>query len=264
MSAASAGCPSSAAGAYPGHAPDDATPSVAAQGDAPTRVEPTGRLARISGPAASTGLPTDASSMNERLSRLQELDGAALREEWRRLCRSEPPRVSRDLLMRAIAYRLQELAFGGLPKWARQSLAGSAIGSDPSDPSDPGEQAPMAAEPRLRPGVRLVREWRGRTHAVIVLGDGFEFEGRPYRSLTQIAREITGAHWSGPRFFGLKDCKRRTGPGETEADATSRKAAGATEAAEANARADNGRPEVISADARRRRGHCLRQEVRHD
>jgi len=150
--------------------------------------------------------------MNERLSRLQELDGAALREEWRRLCRSEPPRVSRDLLMRAIAYRLQELAFGGLPKWARQRLAGSAIGSDPSDP---GEQAPKAAEPRLRPGARLVREWRGRMHAVIVLGDGFEFEGRPYRSLTQIAREITGAHWSGPRFFGLKDRKatNRTGRG---------------------------------------------------
>ena len=200
--------------------------------------------------------------MNERLSRLQELDGAALREEWRRLCRSEPPRVSRDLLMRAIAYRLQELAFGGLPKWARQRLAGSAIGSDPSDP---GEQAPKAAEPRLRPGARLVREWRGRTHAVIVLGDGFEFEGRPYRSLTQIAREITGAHWSGPRFFGLKDRKRPTGPGEAEADATSREAAGATEAAEANARADNGRPEVISADARRRRGGGTSgNEVRHD
>ena len=184
--------------------------------------------------------------MNERLSRLQELDGAALREEWRRLCRSEPPRVSRDLLMRAIAYRLQELAFGGLPKWARQRLAGSAIGSDPSDP---GEQAPKAAEPRLRPGTRFVREWRGRTHAVIVLGDGFEFEGRPYRSLTQIAREITGAHWSGPRFFGLKDRKRRTGPGEAGAEATWRKAVGATEVADGNERAGKGSPKVMSANA---------------
>ena len=117
--------------------------------------------------------------MNERLSRLQDLDGAALREEWRRLCRLEPPRISRDLLMRAVAYRLQGLAFGGLPKWARQSLAGSAIGSDPSDP---GESAPTQVEPRLKPGARLIREWGGRTHAVIVLNDAFEFEGRPYRS----------------------------------------------------------------------------------
>ena len=160
--------------------------------------------------ADPTSSPSTATLLRARLDRLQDLDGGALREEWRRLCRSEPPRTSRNLLLRAIAYRLQEAEFGGLPRWARQRLNGSAIGSDASDP---GEQAPMAAEPRLRPGARLVREWRGRTHAVIVLGDGFEFEGRPYRSLTQIAREITGAHWSGPRFFGLKDRKRPTGGG---------------------------------------------------
>jgi hypothetical protein len=61
----------------------------------------------------------------------------------------------------------------------------------------------LAAQPRLKPGARLVREWHGRTHTVVVVEDGFEFEGRLYRSLTSIAREITGAHWSGPRFFGL-------------------------------------------------------------
>jgi hypothetical protein len=163
----------------------------------------------------------DAGSINERLSRLQDLDGAALREQWRRLCPSEPPRISRDLLMRAVAYRLQELELGGLPKWARQSLAGSTIGSDPSDP---GEVAPTLAESYLKPGARLVREWRGRTHTVIVLDDSFEFEGRSYRSLTQIAVEITGAHWSGPRFFGLKDRKRTIGLLEGHADATSHEA----------------------------------------
>jgi len=177
--------------------------------------------------------------MNERLSRLQELDSAALREEWRRLCRSEPPRISRDLLMRAIAYRLQELAFGGLPKWARQSLAGSAIDSDLSDRGAP---APKQAEPRLKPGARLIREWRGRTQTVIVLDDRFEFEGRPYRSLTQIARAITGAHWSGPRFFGLKDRKRPTGPGEARAEATSPRAVGPTEVADGNERARTDAP----------------------
>jgi len=200
--------------------------------------------------------------MNERLGRLQGLDGAALREEWRRLGRSEPPRISRDLLMRAVAYRLQELAFGGLPKWARQSLAGSSIDSDATDP---GKSAPKQEEPRLKPGARLIREWRGRTHTVIVLDDGFEFEGKPYLSLTQIAGEITGAHWSGPRFFGLKDRKRQTGLGEARADAASHKAAEAAEVVDGNEMADKGRSEGISANARGRRGGGTpRQEVRHD
>jgi hypothetical protein len=235
----------------PSHASGDATPSAAPQSR---------RLARVLRAPASTNSSTaDASSMRKRLSRLQDLDGAALREEWRRLCRSEPPRISRDLLMRAVACRLQELEFGGLPKWAQQRLANSAIDLDP------GEAAPKQVEPRLKPGARLVREWRGRTHIVIVLDGGFEFEGRPYRSLTQIAVEITGAHWSGPRFFGLKDRKRPTGLGEAPADAGSRKALGATEVGEGNERADDRRPEVISAGARRCRGAVRHgREVRHD
>ncbi len=160
--------------------------------------------------------PSSPSALRERLDRLQQLDGAALREEWRRLCRSEPPRISRDLLMRAIAYRVQELEFGGLPKWARQSLLGSANTSDPADAE--GEPKPKPAEPSpLKPGARLVREWRGRTHVVTVVDDAFEFEGRQCGSLTQIACEITGAHWSGPRFFGLT--KRRAAPGSKAAPA---------------------------------------------
>ena len=163
------------------------------------------------GPAPIDAAPRDlpgASALQGRLERLPNLDGAALREEWRRLCRSEPPRISRDLLMRAIADRVQELEFGGLPKWARQSLAGSANMSDLADAE--GEPKPKPAEPSLlKPGARLVREWHGRTHVVAVLDDAFEFEGRQYGSLTQIARQITGAHWSGPRFFGLTKRARR-------------------------------------------------------
>ena len=151
--------------------------------------------------AAPPDSSLEATSLRMRLDRLQDLDGAALRDEWRRLCRSEPPRISRDLLMRSIAHRLQELKFGGLPKWATQSLAGATVGAEP------GVKAPRASELRLKPGARLVREWRGRTHTVVVLKEGFEFEGRPYRSMTQVAREITGAHWSGPRFFGVADRK---------------------------------------------------------
>jgi Protein of unknown function (DUF2924) len=150
---------------------------------------------------------SSAPFLQSRLDRLQESDGSALREEWRRLFRSEPPRLSRDLLMRALAYRLQELELGGLPKWARQSLAGSAAAADPAKAG--GASTPKPALPRLKPGTRLVREWHGRTHSVIVLDGAFEFEGQRYGSLTKIAREITGAHWSGPRFFGL--VKRRVG-----------------------------------------------------
>ena len=196
------------------------------------------------GGATPTSSPPIPTFLRTRLDRLQDLDGAALREEWRRLCRSEPPRISRDLLMRALAYRLQELEFGGLPKWARQSLAGATTNSQPSDRKQ-GTSKP--AEPRLKPGARLVREWRGRTHTVMTLDDGFEFEGRLYRSLTQIAREITGAHWSGPRFFGLKDRKRPAGLDE----ATSDMAVGATDAGEGNEEGENGRSELTLANPRR-------------
>jgi Protein of unknown function (DUF2924) len=171
--------------------------------------------ARDGSPASTAptpvGSPSADLSLRLRLDRLQDFEGAALREEWRRLCRSEPPRISRDLLLRAIAYRLQELEFGGLPRWARQTLAASVINADSSDA---GEPVLKPAEPRLKPGARLIREWHGRMHTVIVLDDGFEFEGRRYRSLTPIACEITGAHWSGPRFFGLSNRKGQSGADE--------------------------------------------------
>ena len=162
-------------------------------------------LASASSEATATS--SAAPVLQSRLERQHQFDGSALREEWRRLCRVEPPRISRDLLVRALAYRLQELEFGGLPKWARQNLAGSAAAADFADAG--GALTPKPTLPRLKPGARLVREWHGRTHAVIVLEDAFEFEGKRYRSLTQIAREITDAHWSGPRFFGL--VRRRMG-----------------------------------------------------
>ena len=120
-----------------------------------------------------------------------------LRREWRRLYCSEPPRISRDLLIRGIGYRLQELQYGGLGKATRRKLKTLAkmfrtIGQVAPDPGL-----------SLKPGVRLVREWRGRTHTVTVTEDGFEYAGASYPSLTKVAKKITGAHWSGPRFFGL-------------------------------------------------------------
>lgn len=120
-----------------------------------------------------------------------------LRCEWRRLYRSEPPRISRDLLLRGIAYRRQELEHGGLSKTTRRKLKTLAKMVRAT-----GRVAPDSGV-CLKPGARLVREWRGRTHTVTVTEDGFDYAGTSYPSLTRIAKKITGAHWSGPRFFGL-------------------------------------------------------------
>ena len=120
-----------------------------------------------------------------------------LRREWRRLYHRDPPRVSRDLLIRGIGYRLQEIQHGGLGKSTRRKLKTLAkmFRTEGRVAPDPGLS--------LKPGVRLVREWHGRTHTVTVTEDGFEYAGMTYPSLTKIAHKITGTHWSGPRFFGL-------------------------------------------------------------
>ena len=138
-----------------------------------------------------------ASPLSDRLAVLPTLSLGDLRLEWRRLFRAEPPRLSRDIMMRAIAYRLQEIAHGGPSKVTQRRLMTLAAEFETN-----GRIAPPPG-PRIKPGSRLVREWRGRTHTVCVTDDGFEFQGKTYRSLTSIAHDITGAQWSGPRFFGL-------------------------------------------------------------
>jgi hypothetical protein len=144
------------------------------------------------------------------LARLSGLTIFELRGEWRRLHRSPPPmRLSRDLLIRAIVYKLQERAYGGLSKAALRQLEKG--GADPQKAAAPKSGGPVS----LRPGTRLVREWRGMTHMVLVHADGVEWRGRRFASLTMVAREITGAHWSGPRFFGLR---RRSTPSHAGAE----------------------------------------------
>ena len=120
-----------------------------------------------------------------------------LRVAWRELHRTGPPQgLSRDLLIRALAHRLQEQTLGGTNRAQRGRLQRLAREFEKgSGSSDPGIV--------LRTGTTLVRQWRGHAHTVLVREDGFEYEGRHYRSLTVIAQRITGAHWSGPRFFGL-------------------------------------------------------------
>jgi hypothetical protein len=130
-------------------------------------------------------------AIDEEIAALAHKDVSELRKAWRRLYRSEPPpRLSRDLLTRAVAYKLQEREYGGLNKATKRKIARLAHGlvTDGHVTLDPGI--------RLKPGARLVREWRGVAHSVIVLDKGFDYHGRRYRSLSKIAREITGA----PRF----------------------------------------------------------------
>ena len=156
--------------------------------------------------AADTGA-TDTGGLSKRLSELQHLNSRDLRTEWRRLFRDNPPNLSRDLLVRAVAYRVQELAHGGLPKATARKLATlvAEFGRD--------GQISVDATPQMKPGARLVREWRGRTHVVTLTDDGFIYAGESYPSLTSIAQKITGAHWSGPRFFGV--AKRTTDTADT-------------------------------------------------
>ena len=134
-----------------------------------------------------------------KLAALSEMAAVDLRAEWRRLYRAHPPkRVGRHLLELGVAWKLQERAYGGLSTAMKRRLADLAKTMD--------ERGDLA-KPRsvtLKPGAKLVREWRGATHDVLVLEDGFQWRGQRWRSLSAIAREISGAHWSGPRFFGLQ------------------------------------------------------------
>ncbi len=133
------------------------------------------------------------------LARLSELTIFELRGEWRQLHRMPPPmRLSRDLLTRGISYKLQERAYGGLSTANARKLERASAG-----PLSRGAVIP-APPTSLRPGTRLVREWRAVTHTVLIHADGIEWRGQRYRSLSVVAREITGARWSGPRFFGLR------------------------------------------------------------
>jgi Protein of unknown function (DUF2924) len=145
---------------------------------------------------SNEAVPTKHQLVIDPLDRLAKMKPVELRARWREVYRSVAPDISPDLLRRGIAYRLQERGQGSLTSSTRREIERhiKRLGRD--------DEAPVRA-PSLKPGTRLVRSWRRRMHQVLVLEDGFEFDGRRYGSLTQIATDITGAHWSGPRFFGL-------------------------------------------------------------
>ena len=135
--------------------------------------------------------------LDDRLAGLATMSPVQLRAEWRQLYRAPPPAIGPTLLARGIAYRLQEKASGGLPVAQARELARL------SKQASKGALEPEhGATPKV--GSRLVRNWHGEPHQVLIRDDGFVYRDKLYRSLTPIARDITGSNWSGPRFFGLK------------------------------------------------------------
>lgn len=136
--------------------------------------------------------------LEEELRALPDLPRAELQKRWVELYETPcPARIGRKLLTRAIAYRIQEKVYGGLDKRTLRRLEKAA-----ADIAAGRSLAP--AGPRFKPGTRLIREWNGTVHEVVILEEGVQFRHKVWPSLSAVAREITGARWSGPRFFGLK------------------------------------------------------------
>jgi hypothetical protein len=137
-------------------------------------------------------------TLQRRLVELETMSPAQLRAVWRESWRRPAPDFAPDLLRRGIAWKLQSRVHGVLPSDTKRILEAAA------DRLRNGAPITSVKSITLKPGTRLVRSWRGKTHQVIVLESGYEHEERRYTSLTQIASAITGSRWSGPVFFGLK------------------------------------------------------------
>ena len=141
--------------------------------------------------------------LEREIAALPEMNIAQLRVKWRQRLKEAPPsHVRKQLLVPILAYKLQEQEYGALRPEIRRQLEKIA-GRYRQDPNAKVE--PIREPKRIKPGTRLLRQWNGKTHQVLVVEDGFEHEGQRYKSLSMIARKITGTRWSGPLFFGLKD-----------------------------------------------------------
>jgi Protein of unknown function (DUF2924) len=147
--------------------------------------------------------PADRERLARELAGLSHLDTSALKERWRKLYGTEPPhRLSHRLLTYAVAYKMQEKTLGGLKPATRRLLTRVA------EEAASGQAVSVRPATKAGPGTRLLREWHGTSHEVILLDDGVLFRGKRHRSLSEVARIITGSRWSGPAFFGLKAAGR--------------------------------------------------------
>jgi hypothetical protein len=145
----------------------------------------------------------DTKRLADELAALPSLSYETLKARWQELFGTPlQARLSRRLLMYAIAYRMQEQVLGGLTAATRRKLARAAQ-------DFAAGRAPARPATTIKPGTRLLREWQGVVHEVIVLERGVQYRGKTWPSLSAVAREITGTRWSGPLFFGMK--RRRNG-----------------------------------------------------
>lgn len=143
-----------------------------------------------------------AAALEVELERLPTLPIVALRKRYKDLFRSDPPSAfGPDLLRRSIAYRIQERAYGGLPR-ETQRLLNRLIKDAAAKPN-----GRLVLPQRIKPGCELVRTWKGRIYRVWVVTDGFSYDGQAYGNLSEIATKITGTRWNGPRFFGMRAAK---------------------------------------------------------
>ena len=159
----------------------------------------------VNGGKSNGEVEAERGSVLARVMALKTTPTPELKAQWHELFGTEPPPFNRWYIESRLAYRIQELAFGGLPRdtVARLRALGEQL--------DGGNVAIRRARVDDRPiaGTRLIREWAGVEHCVTVLADGFEWAGRPYKSLSAVARAITGTRWNGWTFFGLKNTRGR-------------------------------------------------------
>jgi hypothetical protein len=148
--------------------------------------------------AASLSEHPESAGTTELIRNLPTLTKERLNALWQENFGIAPGRVRRELMLPVFAFRIQERAYGGLRAATKQSIR-EIVGS-----LAPKSRAQNEATRRFKPGTRLVREWKGETHEVTLAEDGYKYRGKRYKSLSPIACEITGTHWSGPAFFGTK------------------------------------------------------------
>ena len=148
-------------------------------------------------------------ALSAEIARLSDLPTGDLRARWRTVFRKVPPAtLSRNLLFRTLAYRLQADRFGDLDAETRRILDSVKL-DGPGDTLKGVMSGFRRPDWKLQPGTVLSREWKGKMHRVTITSDGFSWEIKTYKSLTQIALTITGTRWNGPRFFGFRNKSAR-------------------------------------------------------
>ena len=144
-----------------------------------------------------------STEIKTKLQELPRLPKPELRALWRELfARPAHPRLRRNLMIPILAYRIQENAYGGLKPSTHKRL------QKPSAGLEQKQKTPLSLAPQLKPGTKLLRQFQGGMHEVLVGEEGFEYRGKRYESLSEVARQITGTRWSGRLFFGLKKSRK--------------------------------------------------------